>query len=120
MKVLVVDDSRTMRMLVRRSLRQAGYESLDVVEAENGKEALEVAAREQPGLILSDWNMPEMSGIEMLQALRAAGKNIPVGFVTSQATPEMRERARAAGASFLVAKPFTPDDVRTAMRTVGY
>jgi len=119
MKVLVVDDSRTMRMLVRRSLRQAGYENLDVVEAENGKDALEVAARENPELILSDWNMPEMSGLEMLIALRAAGRGVPVGFVTSQATPEMRERARDAGAAFLVSKPFTPDDVRTAMRSLG-
>ena len=120
MRVLIVDDSKAMRMIVRRTLRQAGFDGHEVEECANGVEGLAAQGTKPFNVILSDWNMPEMSGIEMLQALSAAGKNIPVGFVTSQATPEMRERARAAGASFLVAKPFTPDDVRTAMRTVGY
>ena len=115
MRVLVVDDSRAMRMIVRRSLRQAGFEHLDVIEAENGQEALEIAKRESPGLILSDWNMPQMSGLEMLIALREAGKAMPVGFLTAQSSPEMRERAFAAGAAFLVAKPFTADDVKAAL-----
>jgi two-component system chemotaxis response regulator CheY len=119
MKVLLVDDSRTMRMLMRRSLRQAGYEHLAVVEASNGVEALEVAEREAPDIVLTDWNMPEMSGIDMLAALRAGGKKMPVGFVTSQATQQMQERAMSAGAAFLVAKPFSPEDVRSALQSLG-
>jgi two-component system, chemotaxis family, chemotaxis protein CheY len=119
MKVLVVDDSRAMRMLVRRGLRQAGYVTFDVVEAESGAQALDLVSSESPRLILADWNMPGMSGLELLQTLRAQGVRTPLGFVTSQATPEMWSRAKAAGAAFLVPKPFTSDDFREAMRQVG-
>ena len=108
MKIVVVDDSRVMRQIVIRTLRQAGFGNHDIVEAENGKEGLSVIAAESPGLVLSDWNMPEMTGIDMLCALRAAGNQVPFGFVTSEGSEEMRTRASSSGASFLIAKPFTP------------
>ena len=80
MKILVVDDSRAMRRIVARTIRQAGFEGHDILEAETGKEGLEVVGAEQPDLILSDWHMPEMTGIEFLQALNTENINIPFGF----------------------------------------
>ncbi len=111
MKILVVDDSRAMRRIVSRTIRQAGYEGHDIVEAENGREALGVVEAEKPDLILSDWHMPEMTGIEFLKALNDKGLEIPFGFVTSESTAEMVEAATEAGAMFLLAKPFTAEDM---------
>jgi two-component system, chemotaxis family, chemotaxis protein CheY len=117
-KILVADDSRVMRQIVVRTLRQAGHGHHHVVEAENGRHALEVVAAERPDLVLSDWNMPEMSGLDMLRALRASGDATPVGFVTSEGSPQMRQLAEAAGAAFLVAKPFTPEAFAEALDPV--
>ena len=114
MNVVVADDSRVMRQIVVRTLRQAGYE-WDITEAENGKEAFDLAMANDPDLVLSDWNMPEMTGIEMLQALNAAGSEIPVGFVTSEGSQQMRDMAEAEGALFLIAKPFTPEGFQEAL-----
>ncbi len=109
MKILVADDSRVMRQIVIRTLRQAGYDDHDIVEAEDGADALAKVSSEKPDLVLSDWNMPNMTGIECLQALRASGSAVPFGFVTSEGSPEMRERAATSGALFLIAKPFTAE-----------
>ena len=114
MKILVVDDSKAMRMMVRRTLRQAGYEC-DVAEAENGARGLEAVAAENPDLVLSDWNMPEMSGIEFLNNLNSQGVMVPFGFVTSESTDDMRRKAASAGALFLIAKPFTVDSFKKAL-----
>jgi two-component system chemotaxis response regulator CheY len=118
MKILIVDDSRVMRSIVTRTLRQAGYDDHDVVQAGNGVEALEVMAEEEPDLVLSDWNMPEMSGIELLRALRGQGDATPFGFVTSEGSAEMRQRAEQAGALFLIAKPFTPEAFQQVLEPV--
>jgi two-component system chemotaxis response regulator CheY len=117
MKLLIVDDSKAMRMIVMRAVRQAGF-TAEVREAGNGVEALASIRADTPDLVLCDWNMPEMSGIELLSALRAEGRQVPFGFVTSEGTESMRERARAEGAAFLIAKPFTPDTVRAALERV--
>ena len=118
MKVLIVDDSSTMRMLVKRTLRMAGFTDLKLVEAENGIEALDVVASESPDLVLSDWNMPEMDGLEFLIELRESGSDVQFGFVTTESTIDMRQKARKAGAQFLIAKPFTPDSFGQALRPV--
>ena len=115
MKILVTDDSRVMRQIVIRTLRQAGYDDHDIIQAEDGREALQMVGSEKPDLVLSDWNMPEMTGIECLQALRASGSQVPFGFVTSEGSPEMREKAADAGALFLIAKPFTEETFREAL-----
>ena len=118
MKVLVVDDSRAMRMIVKRTLRQAGFGNVDVSEADNGKTALAVQVAikaDSPGLILCDWNMPEMNGIELLRTLRAEGVSTNFGFVTSEASPEMKNTASAAGAQFLITKPFTADTFKSVL-----
>ena len=115
MKILIVDDSKAMRMIIRRTLRQAGYDHCEVAEAANGKEGMTAMQREQPDLVLSDWNMPEMSGIEFLEALGEGDLSVPFGFVTSEGTDDMRMQAAKAGARFLITKPFTPDSFKSAL-----
>jgi len=114
-RVLVVDDSRVMRQIVIRALRQAGFGSLEVVEAGDGEAGLAAVAAEAPELVLCDWNMPGTSGIEMLERLRASGDRTPFGFVTSEAATEVHERAAVAGATFVVTKPFTPEALHDAV-----
>ncbi|MGN6605562.1 MAG: response regulator [Jatrophihabitans sp.] len=118
MKVLIADDSRVMRQIVTRTLRQAGYGHVTVVEASNGAEGLAMCADEQPDLVLSDWNMPEMTGIEFLRSLRSQGDARPFGFVTSEGSPAMRDTAAEAGALFLIAKPFNADTFRDVLEPV--
>jgi two-component system, chemotaxis family, chemotaxis protein CheY len=118
MRILLVDDSKAMRMIVMRQLRQIGYGDSTFIEANNGKEALDVILSDAPSLVLCDWNMPEMSGIELLTALNSRDIRLPFGFVTSEGTPEMRKLAEDAGAKFLVSKPFTADDLERAIATI--
>ena len=115
MKILIVDDSKAMRMIVTRTLRQAGYGDHTFIEAVDGTDGLAKVAAEAPDLVLSDWNMPNMTGIDLLRALRAAGDDVPFGFVTSEGSDEMRQRAASAGAAFLIAKPFTPEAFQDAL-----
>src|SRR5579863_1880220 len=107
MKILLVDDSKTMRRIVRRALQEAGYGHEAISEASNGDEALSLIEKDCPDLLLSDWNMPGTNGIELLEKLKTSGITTKFGFVTSETTPEVRARAVAAGALFLVSKPFT-------------
>lgn len=115
MKILVADDSRAMRMIVLRNLKQAGYDGATFFEAENGKEGLAIVEAEKPDLVLSDWNMPEMNGIEFCAAFDHAAYGVTFGFVTSESTAEMRALAEEKGAKFLIAKPFTPDSFQDAI-----
>ncbi len=117
MRVLVADDSRVMRRIVARTLRQAGYD-WEILEAEDGREARNVALREDPDLILSDWNMPNLSGLDMLRSLRQAGCDIPVALITSEGSAQMRELARREGVLFLIAKPFTAEEFRDQIEQV--
>lgn len=116
--ILVVDDSKAMRLIVRRTLRQAGFGGYDVEEAGNGVEALERIGQAAPALVISDWNMPEMSGIELLRELRARNVSVRFGFVTTEGTADMRAVADEAGALFLIAKPFTPEQFEAALRPI--
>jgi two-component system chemotaxis response regulator CheY len=118
MDILIVDDSKTMRMIVQRVIRQAGFRGLAMGEAENGVQAMEVLREEHPRLILSDWNMPEMSGIDFLLQVRATNNHVPFGFVTSEATKEIKSLAIRSGATFLITKPFTPEDVQDALSPI--
>jgi two-component system chemotaxis response regulator CheY len=113
--ILLVDDSKVMRMLIIRALRQAGYRSLVVEEAENGQDALNKIGAAQPKLVLSDWNMPEMSGIDFLRRLRGENQKVPFGFITSEASKAIKDEATKAGASFLITKPFTSEAVQDAL-----
>ncbi len=116
--ILIVDDSKAMRLIVRRTLRQAGFTDHQVVEATNGKEALDMIMAAEPALVLSDWNMPEMTGIELLTELRRRESRVRFGFITTEGTPPMRESAAAAGALFLIAKPFGVEAFEAALKPV--
>ena len=118
MKILHVDDSKAMRMIVQRTIKKAGFSGLTFVEAENGVEALQVIAKEQPDVVLSDWNMPEMNGIELLRKLREDGNQITLGFITSESNPETQKEAMDAGAAFVITKPFTPDSFQRMLEPV--
>jgi two-component system chemotaxis response regulator CheY len=118
MDILLVDDSKTMRVILQRAIRQAGYRTLAVAEAENGKDALDKMRGHSPRLVLSDWNMPEMSGIDFLRHLRAESNAVPFGLVTSESSAEMKALAQQAGVTFMLAKPFTPDDIQEALAPI--
>lgn len=119
MKVLVVDDSSTMRRILTNCLKEAGYN--DTIQAADGVEALDVLSREgDVGLILADWHMPNMDGFTLLQEVKgnAATKGIPVIMVTTQAEKQSVMEALQTGASSYVVKPFTPEVIRDKIAEV--
>jgi two-component system, chemotaxis family, chemotaxis protein CheY len=108
-KVLVVDDFATMRRIVKGVLKQLGFN--DIIEAENGHSALEELKKEQIGLIVSDWNMPKMNGLDLLKAVRsdASLQGVPFIMVTAEGQKENVLEAVKAGVSNYIVKPFTPE-----------
>ncbi len=118
MKILIVDDSKAMRMIVQRTLRQAGFTSHAVSEAASAPEALDLLRKDSFDVVLSDWNMPEMSGLDLLGAVTKENIAVRFGFITSESTPAMREQATGAGALFLLAKPFTVESFEMTLRGV--
>jgi two-component system chemotaxis response regulator CheY len=112
MKILIVDDSTAMRMIVKKTLRLAGFEGHDIAEADDGVKALAAIQSRKPDLVLCDWNMPNMSGLQLLEALTSSGVKLTFGFVTTEATPDMLAKALGAGAKFLISKPFTPESFK--------
>ena len=115
MKILVVDDSRAMRSMIRRTLRQAGFDRHDVLEASDGLDALAVIKETKPHFILADWNMPRLNGLDLLRVLKEAELDIPMGLITAEHTVEKRREAVSAGAQFVIAKPFTVRDFQTTL-----
>ena len=109
MKILVVDDFTTMRKVVRNLLKQGGYEN--VVEAEDGQAALRTIKSQKIDFIISDWNMPNMTGIELLKAVRADAEisATPFLMVTAEALQDNVIAAVKAGVSNYIVKPFTAE-----------
>jgi len=118
MKILVVDDSGIMRKIVVRTLKQAGFSGHTIEEAENGKDALAKIEADAPDLVLTDWNMPEMTGIELVKAMREKKLEIPFAFITSECTTDMKEQASAAGAVAFLTKPFTAETMQSVLGKV--
>ena len=112
MKVLVVDDMVTMRRIIKNILKQLGFGNVD--EAENGQEALQKLRADTFGFVVSDWNMPVMTGIDMLRAIRADEKlkTIPVLMVTAEAQQSNLIEAVQAGVSNYIVKPFTAETMQ--------
>lgn len=108
-KVLVVDDFATMRRIVKGVLKQLGYN--DIIEAEDGDQALKELKKENIGLIVSDWNMPNMTGLDLLKVVRADDKlkDTPFLMVTAEGQKENVVQAVQAGVSNYIVKPFTPE-----------
>jgi len=113
-RVLIVDDSSVMRKIVERSLRQAGLEIVQVLEASNGAEALTVVQNNALDLILSDINMPTMDGLEFVRRLRNVenAKNVPVIMITTEAGESAVVQALSNGARGYIRKPFTPEQIK--------
>ena len=109
MNILIVDDSGAMRSIVRRMLRLAGFSGHTIQEASNGAEALNLVTQSQPDLVMCDFNMPEMNGLQLLEDLRKKGISARFGFITSEASTALKDAAKAAGAIFVITKPFTPE-----------
>jgi len=112
--VLIVDDSAAIRKILQRMLRQAGLDLGTVLEASDGVEALEKLRVQSVGLILSDINMPNMDGIQLLSILKssAAFKNVPVIMITTEGGEAKVMEAVQLGASGYVRKPFTVDQIK--------
>lgn len=120
LRALVVDDSRVMRSMLRRSLEKHGF---DVVEAENGRDALErLTLIRIPDLALVDWNMPEMTGIELVAELRRDPNYdaMLVMMVTTETEPEQVQRAMDAGANEYVMKPFSKEVLDDKLALLGF
>jgi two-component system chemotaxis response regulator CheY len=116
--ILTVDDSRTIRDMLMSTLAAAGYE---VVQAEDGVEALERLRETRPAAILTDINMPRMDGFELIAEVRrdSANRTIPILVLTTESEPDRKERAKAAGATGWIVKPFNPEKLLDALRRVG-
>jgi two-component system chemotaxis response regulator CheY len=116
-KVLAVDDSLTMRQLVRMTLSRAGYE---VVEAEDGSKGLQKASAQEFDIVLSDVNMPVMGGMDLVRNLRklAAYKFTPIVLVTTESQIEKKLEGKAAGATGWIVKPFEPEQLLAVVTKV--
>lgn len=119
MKVLIVDDYRTMLRIIRNLLKQLGFTNVE--EASDGSEALEILKQDSGfGLIISDWNMEPMTGLELLKEVRTDGKlkAIPFIMVTAESKSENVIAAKQAGVSNYVVKPFNAGTLKTKMTSV--
>jgi two-component system chemotaxis response regulator CheY len=119
LKFLVVDDSVTMRRIVLNSLKQIGYESF--VEASDGRDALnKLSADDSINFIITDWNMPEVSGLDLVKSVRANPKtaNIPILMVTTRGMKEDIVEALNAKVNNYVVKPFTPQVLREKIEQI--
>ena len=118
MKVLVVDDFSTMRRIVKNILRQLGFEN--ILEADDGMSALDVLRSQSVDFIISDWNMPRLSGIELLKAVRTSEewKDLPFLMVTAEGQKENVLEAVKAKVSNYIVKPFTPETLAEKIKKI--
>lgn len=110
-KVLVVDDSGVMRKIIIRALNGCGVN--DIVEAGDGVEALAKIAANDISLVMTDWNMPNKNGLELLQEIRASGSKVPVIMITTEAEVGRVKEAIAAGVNDYLTKPFENDMLKS-------
>ena len=117
-KILVVDDFATMRKIIKNILTQLGFK--DIIEADDGTTALELLKKQKVDLIISDWNMPKMPGIELLKAVRSDEnlKDIKFIMVTAEAQKENVVEAIKHGVNQYVVKPFTPETLKEKLEKV--
>ena len=115
--VMTVDDSATIRQMVRFVLQGAGYE---VVEATDGGDALSKLKGQELHLFLSDINMPKMDGLELTRQLRAMPQYrfVPIVLLTTESHPEKKQEGKAAGATAWIVKPFKPDQLLAVLKKV--
>lgn len=119
-KILVVDDLAGMRAALCQALGKLGFES--VTACADGIQALDHLKTHDVALVISDWQMEPMDGLALLREVRSDArlKALPFILVSGEATPALRERANAAGASLVLGKPFGPETLREALAGLGY
>jgi len=110
--LITVDDSLTMRRIIKNTLNKVGFKN--ILEAADGVEALDIIANNKVDLIITDWNMPEMDGLEFIRTLKASNefKYIPILMVTTEAAKEDILEALRHGVNNYIVKPFTPDTLK--------
>ena len=115
--LLIVDDSMTMRSVIKKTVQMSGFEADTYLEAGSGAEAIITLAKKRVDLILSDINMPEMTGIQMLKRLKSEPHfaTIPVIMISTEGSEERIREAMDAGASGYLKKPFQPEEIRALL-----
>jgi two-component system chemotaxis response regulator CheY len=116
-KVLIVDDSAVMRKIIKKNIADSGMVVSDYIDAGDGKQALDAVSKNDIDLILCDWNMPNMSGLEFVKTLRSLNlpKKIPVVMITTEGSDAKVSEAKESGADGYLTKPFTPDQIRDTL-----
>ena len=119
-KVMVVDDSQVMRQIIKNNLKQLGFELENLLDAEDGEDALQKINQSEMDLVISDWNMPKMTGIDFLKAIRAdeALKELPFLMVTSEADKGKIKEAVKAGVNQYIVKPFNTSQLEEKIREI--
>ena len=118
LKVLIVDDSRVMRSVVKRCLHEAGFTRHTYLEAGDVEEALRVISTQNPDFVLTDLYMPGLTGMELLEEMKRRGVRTRVGFITSETHPVLAETAINEGALFVLTKPPTAPALKKALAAV--
>jgi two-component system chemotaxis response regulator CheY len=118
LKVLIVDDQNSVRQMTRMTLEEIGFRTIH--EAENGKTAMDTAGLQPLDLIISDYNMPEMDGLELLRAVRGhpMARKVPFILATGRGDRELVVKAASAGVNNYIIKPFTPQTLREKIEQV--
>lgn len=118
LKILAVDDSPTMRRIIINTLKRAGYK--DVIEANDGKDALAKMKVEKVNFVITDWNMPEMDGLTLVTNLRSSPeyKEVPILMVTTRSVKDDIVEALKAGVNNYIVKPFTPDTLKEKIEQI--
>jgi len=117
LKILLVDDSRAIQAIIKRAISNCGYAPIEVFTASDGEQGIQATQDHDPDLIITDWHMPKITGLEMLQSIRQRGhRNVRVGFVTTERTPSMLNEAMVNGAAFILNKPFDDAELVATVR----
>jgi two-component system chemotaxis response regulator CheY len=119
-KVMVVDDSSVMRQIIKNNLKQLGFELANLLDAEDGEEAMKRINEGGVDLVISDWNMPKMTGIDFLKTVRSDGalKELPFLMVTSEADKEKIMEAVQAGVNQYIVKPFNANQLEEKIKEI--
>ncbi len=117
MKVLIADDSGTMRTIVARSVESNGIK--DIVQACDGQEAIDLFNSESIDFVITDWNMPNKTGIELIREIREQNTEVPIIMITTEAERDKVLEAIQAGVTDYLAKPFTPDQLVEKLDKLG-
>jgi two-component system, chemotaxis family, chemotaxis protein CheY len=116
MNVLIVDDYKTMLRIINNLLKQLGFPNVD--EATDGAMAVEMIKQKKYGLIISDWNMEPMSGLDLLKTVRGNNDNVPFIMITAESKTENVIAAKQAGVSNYIVKPFNAETLKQKMTAV--